>query len=68
MEDARCNLFRMPLYASPARDHVEPTPPSCCTFDLLGSLAGQATTGIIVTDDFTNTDKTWSKSKKFWAG
>lgn len=62
--DARCNLFRMPLYASPPRDHVEPTPPSCWTFDLLGFLADQATTGIILTDDFTNTDKAQSKSKK----
>lgn len=62
MHDATCS--GMPLYASPPRDHVEPTPPSCWTFDLLGSLADQATTGIILTDDFTNIDKAQSKSKK----
>lgn len=65
MPDARCNLFRMPLYASPPRDHVKPTPPSCWTSDLLGFPADQATTGIVLTDDFTNADKAKSKARKF---
>lgn len=63
MPDARCNLIRMPLYASPPRDHVEPTPPSCWTFDLLGVLADQATTGIILMDDFADADKAQPKAR-----
>lgn len=63
MPDARCNLIRMPLYASLPRDHVEPTPPSCWIFDLLGVLADQATTGIILMDDLTDADKAQSKAR-----
>lgn len=61
MPDARCNLIRMPLYASLPGDHVEPTPPSCWIFDLLGVLADQATTGIILMDDLTDADKAQSQ-------
>lgn len=37
--------WKLSLYTSRPRDHVEPTPPSCWPFDLSGVPTTQATTG-----------------------